>query len=271
MDKELRLAVLIDAENISYKYIDIILSESNNLGNVIYKRIYGNWTATQMSSWKRTILDNAIQPIQQYNNTTGKNASDSALIIDAMDLLYQSQMDGFCLVASDSDYTRLATRLRESEKYVIGMGESKTPRSFISACHKFLYLDVLYADVHQESALPEKDEKFVEIEEAASTADEISETVAEPSTSNVKVTSGKDIETVKQTLQKIVDAKSNDDGWIFSGTLGGLLSKQFPDFDVRHFGHKKFVKFIESLDLFDSKTVSDDANESIKHYFFKAK
>ena len=140
MNQEMKLAVLIDAENISSKYIDVILSEANNLGDVIYKRIYGNWTTPQMASWRNTILDNAIQPVQQYSNTIRKNSSDSALIIDTMDLLYQSNLDGFCIVSSDSDFTRLASRLRESQKYVLGMGASKTPRSFISACNKFLYL-----------------------------------------------------------------------------------------------------------------------------------
>ena len=124
MNQEMKLAVLIDAENISTKYVDVILSEANNLGDVIYKRIYGNWTTPQMASWKTTILNNAIQPIQQYSNTTGKNSTDSALIIDAMDLLYKNTLDGFCIVSSDSDFTRLASRLRESQKYVLGMGES---------------------------------------------------------------------------------------------------------------------------------------------------
>ena len=151
MNQEMKLAVLIDAENISTKYIDVILSEANNLGDVIYKRIYGNWTTPQMASWQTTILNNAIQPIQQYSNTTGKNSTDSALIIDTMDLLYQSNLDGFCIVSSDSDFTRLASRLRESQNYVLGMGESKTPRSFISACNKFLYLDVLLEEAENEA------------------------------------------------------------------------------------------------------------------------
>ena len=144
MDKELKIAVLIDAENVSSKYVNIILQEASSLGNLIYKRIYGNWTTSLLNSWKTQLLDNAIQPIQQYSNTTGKNSSDSALIIDAMDLLYQKNLDAFCIVSSDSDFTRLASRLRESEMYVMGMGEKKTPRAFISACNKFVYLDLIY-------------------------------------------------------------------------------------------------------------------------------
>lgn len=168
MNQEMKLAVLIDAENISSKYIDVILSEANNLGNVVYKRIYGNWTTPQMASWRNTILDNAIQPIQQYSNTIRKNSSDSALIIDTMDLLYQSNLDGFCIVSSDSDFTRLASRLRESQKYVLGMGESKTPRSFISACNKFLYLDVLWEEAEEHDA---DDIEQAEHEETAPEAD----------------------------------------------------------------------------------------------------
>ena len=165
MEQDKKFALLIDAENISPQYIDIILSEANNLGNVIYKRIYGNWTSPQMGSWKSTILDNAIQPVQQYSNTSGKNSSDSALIIDTMDLLYRTQLDGFCIVSSDSDFTRLASRLRESDKYVLGMGESKTPRSFISACNRFLYLDVLYAESKRED-MPETEQAALQEEPA---------------------------------------------------------------------------------------------------------
>ena len=148
--REMRVAVLIDAENVASKYISIILNEANSLGNIIIKRIYGDWTSQQMGAWRRVILDNSVQPIQQYSNVSGKNSSDSALIIDAMDLLYQGRLDCFCIVSSDSDFTRLAARLRESEMYVLGMGERKTPQSFISACNKFSYIDLLYA-----ASLPE--------------------------------------------------------------------------------------------------------------------
>lgn len=142
--EDMKIAVLIDAENISSKYASIILQEASSMGNLIYKRIYGNWTTSTLNSWKKELLDNAIQPIQQYSNTVGKNSSDSALIIDAMDLLYQKRLDAFCIVSSDSDFTRLASRLRESEMFVLGMGEQKTPRAFISACNKFVYLDLLH-------------------------------------------------------------------------------------------------------------------------------
>lgn len=267
MNQEMKLAVLIDAENISNKYIDVILSEANNLGNVVYKRIYGNWTTPQMASWKNIILDNAIQPIQQYSNTIRKNSSDSALIIDTMDLLYQSSLDAFCIVSSDSDFTRLASRLRESQKYVLGMGESKTPRSFISACNKFLYLDVLFEEAENEpnhitddTATPLEKDKGSRIN-VPFTDDYLA----------LDKTLGKDLSTIKLALVKLTEENSDEDGWIFSVTLGNLLNKQFSDFDVRNFGYKKFVPFIESLDLFDVYTTTDDKNTAIKHNYFRVK
>ncbi|WP_301859642.1 NYN domain-containing protein [uncultured Megasphaera sp.] len=259
MNHEMKLAVVIDAENISNKYIDVILSEANNLGDVIYKRIYGNWTTPQMASWRNTILDNAIQPIQQYSNTIGKNSSDSALIIDTMDLLYQSNIDGFCIVSSDSDFTRLASRLRESQKYVLGMGESKTPRSFISACNKFLYLDVLLEEAAQEST-----------QQKPSSPQDMSSSHPVYRWDGEK-TPGKDFQTIKQAVIKLTEENSDDNGWIFSGTLGNLLSKQFSDFDVRNFGFKKFVPFIESLKLFEVATYTDEKNTTVKHNYFRLK
>ena len=265
MNQEMKLAVLIDAENISNKYIDVILSEANNLGNIVYKRIYGNWTTPQMASWKNIILDNAIQPIQQYSNTIRKNSSDSALIIDTMDLLYQSDLDAYCIVSSDSDFTRLASRLRESQKYVLGMGESKTPRSFISACSKFLYLDVLFEDAGEEpgeheTSIPHGREKTSHSSECRHNGQDAFDN-----------TLGKDLSTIKLALIKLTEENSDEDGWIFSGTLGNLLNKQFSDFDVRNFGYKKFVPFIESLDLFDVYTTTDDKNTAIKHNYFRVK
>lgn len=265
MNQEMKLAVLIDAENISNKYIDVILSEANNLGNIVYKRIYGNWTTPQMASWKNIILDNAIQPIQQYSNTIRKNSSDSALIIDTMDLLYQSDLDAYCIVSSDSDFTRLASRLRESQKYVLGMGESKTPRSFISACNKFLYLDVLFEEageepVEHETSIPHDREKTSHSSESRHNGQDAFDN-----------TLGKDLSTIKLALIKLTEENSDEDGWIFSGTLGNLLNKQFSDFDVRNFGFKKFVPFIESLDLFDVYTTTDDKNTAIKHNYFRVK
>lgn len=274
MNNEMKLAVLINAENISSQYIDVILSEANNLGDVIYKRIYGNWTTQQMASWRTTILNNAIQPIQQYSNTTGKNSSDSALIIDTMDLLYTTNLDGFCIVSSDSDFTRLASRLRESQKYVLGMGESKTPRSFISACNKFLYLDVLLEEAESEAASDELSRQESISETSSMNQIPVSKSDSTPSATDTEKadnTSGKNVQTICQALVKLTEENSDDNGWIFSGTLGNLLSKQFSDFDVRNFGYKKFVPFIESLKLFDVYTITDEKNTTVKHNYFKLK
>ena len=152
MENELRFAVLIDADNVSEKYIKIILDETASSGIATYKRIYGDWTSQRMTSWKKILLDNSIVPMQQYSYTTGKNATDSAMIIDAMDILYSGNVDGFCIVSSDSDFTRLVARLRESGMQVIGMGESKTPQPFISACNQFKYLDLLLEQRQLEEA-----------------------------------------------------------------------------------------------------------------------
>ncbi len=155
MNKELKYAILIDADNISEKYINIILDEAAKNGIATYKRIYGDWTNPQLTTWKRVLLDNSIIPIQQYGYTTGKSSTDSAMIIDAMDILYSGAVDGFCLASSDSDFTRLAARLRESGMQVIGMGESKTPKPFISACNQFKYLDILLSN--ESDSDPEKE------------------------------------------------------------------------------------------------------------------
>ena len=329
-----KLAILIDAENISSKYVKIILEEAVNTGNVIYKRIYGDWTSQSLNSWKNVLLDNAISPIQQFSNTNGKNASDSALIIDAMDLLYQASIDSFCIVSSDSDFTKLASRLRESDKYVLGMGEQKTPRSFISACNKFLYLDLLLNGENGErpfgnpfakttrstanapaaqdaageptksevpavdappakegsttspasgkrgkgtavksrgdDAKSKKDAPPVEAP-AASSAEIAVEPPAEVSIKAQAIASGKDIDTVKNTLLKLAEEKSDDEGWIFSGLLGSLLNKQLPDFDVRNFGYRKLVDFISSLQIFKMNVIQDNINPTTKHIYFKIK
>lgn len=271
MEKEMKIAVLIDAENISGKYVNVILSEANKLGNIIYKRIYGDWTSSQMGAWKSVILDNAIQPIQQYKNVSGKNSSDSSLIIDAMDLLYQGKADGFCIVSSDSDFTRLASRLREAEKFVLGMGEKKTPRSFISACNRFSYLDLLLEAAAEhispvETVVPaEKNEKSGKNKKKKATQQAA---VRKP---EQKVENGSDLESVCAALQELVEENSDDEGWIYSGKLGYLLGKRFPDFDVRNFGAKKFTVFVRDLGLFEVRELLDDESETSKRIYFRLK
>lgn len=232
MNSDKRYAVLIDADNISDKYIKFILDEISNDGVATYKRIYGDWTKPTFASWKSVLLEHSITPIQQYGYTTGKNATDSAMIIDAMDILYSNNVDGFCIVSSDSDFTRLASRLRESGMDVVGMGESKTPKPFISACNKFKYLDILYlAAQPAAAAAPAKAPKDVQDEDKMTNA-----------------------ETIKKAIITIVQENSDEDEWIFIGDIGNKLQKRYPDFDVRNFGHNKFTPFIKSLDLFEIRS-----------------
>lgn len=307
--EDMKIAVLIDAENISSKYASIILQEASSMGNLIYKRIYGNWTTPALNTWKKELLDNAIQPIQQYSNTVGKNSSDSALIIDAMDLLYQKRLDAFCIVSSDSDFTRLASRLRESEMFVLGMGEQKTPRAFISACNKFVYLDLLHkasADAakgkkaknskkKQGDQTPPKPSRGAteaaapKIEESAKAQNRNSEEKASQHQPQIEQKiavkqerdthveheladedfNGLDIITVETALREIAEEFSGDDGWILSSSLGARLARRLPDFDTRNFGFKKFVPFIESLGFFESKSVRESENSGVKTVYFR--
>ena len=283
MENELRFAVLIDADNVSEKYIKIILDETANNGVATYKRIYGDWTSPRMTSWKSVLLDNSIIPMQQYSYTTGKNATDAAMIIDAMDILYSGTVDGFCIVSSDSDFTRLVARLREAGMQVIGMGESKTPQPFISACNQFKYLDLLYEQRRKEEA-----------EEAAKAA---GKTAKPKSRAKTKTASGKktqkelelekeqleeekkqkelekkrkkDLNRVRNTIDEIAEKFSDEDGWIFSGKMGDQLSKRMPDFDVRNFGFSKFTAFIKSLGTYEYNEIKDGNNQ--KQIYFRKK
>ncbi len=233
-----RFAVLIDADNISDKYIQIIMDEVSNDGVITCKRIYGDWTQPNLASWKPILLDYSIIPIQQYSYTTGKNATDSAMIIDAMDLLYSQRVDGFCIVSSDSDFTRLAARLRESGMLVIGMGEKKTPKAFIAACNRFKYLDILATADQKPQKSETKPKKAAKPDPA-------------PKEKEQEMTS---LTTIKKAILTISRENSDEDGWISVGAIGNLLGKRYPDFDVRNFGFPKLTPFLESLDLFDIKT-----------------
>lgn len=242
MTDEKRFAVLIDAENVSEKYIKFILDEISNDGVATIKRIYGDWTKPIMTSWKNVLLDNSITPIQQYSYTTGKNASDSAMIIDAMDILYSGNVDGFCIVSSDSDFTRLASRLRESGMVVVGMGEKKTPNPFIAACNKFKYLEVL-----ARNDIPENDHA----------------PAPEQNLSGLDHTS---LDAVRNTVLTIVQETSDDDGWASLGDIGNILTKRYPDFDVRNFGFHKLTPFIKSLKIFDLRSArGNDGHASLMY------
>lgn len=257
MNKELKLAVLIDADNISDKYVTTILDESTKYGTATYRRIYGDWTDTQLSSWKQVLLDNSILPFQQYSYTYGKNATDSAMIIDAMDLLYTGSVDGFCIVSSDSDFTRLAARLRESGMYVIGMGESKTPKPFISACNEFKYLDILLQEQEKESGIEHGDDKSSKPKKTpvGRKPKKVTAAAKESTTAMQKesLMPQTQLKTIKKSILSLVKECSDEDGWIHSSELKNQLLKRFPDFDVRNFGYSKFNAFIDSLNILERK------------------
>ena len=237
MPEEKRFAVLIDADNVSGKYVKYILDEISNEGVATYKRIYGDWTKPTLASWKTVLLDNSITPIQQYGYTTGKSATDSAMIIDAMDILYTGHVEGFCLVSSDSDFTRLASRLREGGMTVVGMGEKKTPSAFIAACNKFRYLEVL-AQQAQEN------EK----------ADD--ELPAEPEM--------KPPAAIVNTILNMVRDNADENGRLPISDVGNMLARRYPDFDVRNYGFKKLSLFIKSLNMFEvvSEPTEDGRNRN---------
>ena len=217
-----KFAILIDSDNVSSKYITYILDEMTKYGVITYKRIYGDWTSAQMGKWKQELLENSITPIQQFSNTAGKNATDSALIIDAMDLLYTDHVDGFCIVSSDSDFTRLASRLRESGKEVIGMGEEKTPKSFRAACTVFTNLEIL---LNQE-------------EEAAGS-------------SVIRK------EVIEQDIASIILENNDKDKATGLGEIGNRLVKKYSDFDVRSYGYSSLSKFLEEMDSFELRKTNN--------------
>lgn len=262
MSEDKRYAVLIDAENVSGKYIKIILEELSNYGVATYKRAYGDWTRSELFSWKNDLLDHSITPIQQYSYTHGKNASDSTMIIDAMDILYSGNVDGFCLATSDSDFTRLASRLRESGMDVIGMGETKTPKAFISACNMFKYLDLIALDLAADEKEEDEREACAEREEKAERGEKLSGSRGRRGSSSsgateraAAVASGgtMTVKAIRRAIQTIVEENSDEEEWFQIGDLGNLLLKRYPDFDVRNYGFKKFTSFIKSLGTFEVK------------------
>lgn len=257
-----RFAVLIDADNVSVRYIKLILDEISKEGVATYKRIYGDWTNPALVSWKSTLLDNSVLPIQQYSYTAGKNSTDSAMIIDAMDILYSGSVDGFCLVSSDSDFTRLAARLRESGMIVVGMGESKTPNSFIAACNSFKYLDILHAaeeEEPEEAQKPPAKKRSTAQKKAPQKPQKAKE---EPEKEEPKTS----LKTIRKALRSIVRENSDEEDWIFIGKVGNILGKRYPDFDVRNFGFSKLTPFLDSLDMFEIKSERKDKDSSPQMY-----
>lgn len=242
-----KLAVLIDADNVPYSNVKEMLEEIAKNGTPTIKRIYADWTKPTVAGWKSVLLENAITPIQQYSYTTGKNSSDSALIIDAMDILYSDKVDGFCIVSSDSDFTRLATRLREAGMTVIGFGEKKTPQPFISACNKFIYLEIL---------------KTKTLENTRTVKTNVRSRKEEP-------ISKVDTETVR-IITKSVNDLADETGWTFLGSLGNYILKKKPDFDPRNYGFPKLYPLIKHINKFEIDERDSGVN-NIRHIYIRQK
>ncbi|MGJ1507690.1 NYN domain-containing protein [Sphingobacterium siyangense] len=249
---DLQIAILIDADNVSYRKIEEILNEVKRYGIPTIKRIYGDWTNPYVEKWKDKLLTHAITPIQQYSYTQGKNSTDSALIIDAMDILHSDRVDGFCIVSSDSDFTRLATRLRESGKLVIGIGEKKTPKPFIASCDKFIYVEIFEKNQKKETVTKKKQQnqpKPAPVENPASIAVLDEETL--------------------ELLKDTVDDTADENGWAFLGEIGSLFNKRKPDFDARNYGYDKmshlFKAYKEDFEIEERNT----DKSRIKHYYIR--
>ncbi len=236
LEKTERLAVLIDADNTQATIIEGLLSEVAKYGTASVKRIYGDWTSTALRSWKEVLLEYSIQPIQQFGYTKGKNATDSAMIIDAMDLLYTGKFHGFCIVSSDSDFTKLASRIRESGLIVYGFGEKKTPAAFVSACDKFIYIEVLRAKINENESLAKK------------------------SAAELK----QDTRLVR-LLRDAVEASSDESGWALLATTGSNIAKQSSEFDPRNYGYIKLGELLFATKLFDleERIIGEGQSKSI--------
>ncbi|MBP5387451.1 MAG: NYN domain-containing protein [Prevotella sp.] len=256
--KELTLAVLFDADNVPYSHVEEMLNEIAKYGVPTIKRIYGDWTKPNLAGWKAVLLENAITPIQQYSYTTGKNATDSAMIIDAMDILHSNKADGFCIISSDSDFTRLATRLRESSKLVIGMGERKTPRPFIVACDKFIYIENLGNDDEE----TQQDEATVQ--EGATVQEPLGgeEKKAAPAKEKISYS-------IIKLLRKTIDDLADDNEWVSLAEVGSLLLKKRPDFDPRNYGFSKLTPLIESCPRYFEIEKRKAENSHVVHVFVR--
>lgn len=237
MESTHKLAVLIDADNAQAAIIEGLLAEIAKYGTANVKRIYGDWTQPQLNRWKEILLQHSIQPIQQFGYTRGKNSTDSALIIDAMDLLYTGEFDGFCLISSDSDFTKLAARIRESGLVVYGFGERKTPDPFVAACDKFIYTEVLQDD---------QDEK-------------------ESSSKKKSPNALKQDTKLINLIRNAIDASSDESGWAHLAPVGSYLAKASAEFDPRNYGYRKLGELIGATNLFDleERKVGDGQSKAL--------
>lgn len=238
-ETDLRLAVLIDADNIPHRHVKRMMEEIARYGTPTFKRIYGDWTRPTVTGWKSVLLENAVTPIQQYSYTTGKNSTDSAMIIDAMDILYSAKVDGFCIVSSDSDFTRLAIRLREAGMKVIGIGEKKTPNPFVVACDKFIYLEILERDAEAEAETDAPSTETAPKEKAPKTPRQ-----RRPA---LKKLDARLIQLVATSITDLAD----ESGWASLGMVGTLISKKQPDFDSRNYGFAKLSSLLKSSEHFE--------------------
>jgi len=310
INQELKLAVLIDADNIPYANIKGMLEEIAKYGIPTFKRIYGDWTRPSLSGWKGVLLENAITPIQQYSYTKGKNSTDSALIIDAMDILYTAQVDGFCIISSDSDFTRLATRLREAGKKVFGMGEKKTPVSFIASCNKFIYIEILKIESKhttvpvaitrepkgrnsRSKTAPVKVMNERQVEQNSGAQKVMTETTVsgpvtiDRSLSEMDRNMSERVTEERQTLNRpvsvstlndgvirLITASINDlaeeDGWVGLAVLGALIMKKQPDFDPRNYGFKKLVELVKSIPQIEIDKRETTKN-NVSHFYVRLK
>ncbi|MDA3932647.1 MAG: NYN domain-containing protein [Tenericutes bacterium] len=237
--KDKNIALLVDAENISPKYIEIIVDEANKYGKINYRRVYGDWTTPQLNPWKQKMNEFGLTPVQQYAYTSGKNSSDFTLIIDAMDILYSGKVNSFCIVSSDSDFTKLVTRLREDNMFVFGMGESKTPISLVNSCETFSYLDKMLSSYDIEDKGPKR--KSVK---------PTTETVVQ----DANKTSITPLRKVKLELKNMINSNTEDDGWAYWSLIAQLIQKKYPGFHPRNYGkNMRPVEFFEKMKDFQVK------------------
>ncbi|WP_272664050.1 MULTISPECIES: NYN domain-containing protein [unclassified Providencia] len=264
--KENRLAVLIDADNAQASLIENIFQEIATEGTIYIKRIYGDWTQSTLSSWKKVLNENAITPIQQFAYTTGKNSTDSALIIDAMDLLYTNRFDGFCIVSSDSDFTRLATRIRENGLKVYGYGMAQTPKPFRAACDKFIDLTIFNKNAVtlpvEKTITPQAKTVTKNSVKSKSTKDIAPEPINKPSNINAQL---------RKLLLAAIENTMEDNGWANLAFVGAYLQKIDSSFDARLYGYKSLSALIKDCDFIDIDETPDEKNKKIIHYQIKAK
>ena len=269
-ERDLRLAVLIDADNAPRSALGDVMAEVAVYGTPTIKRIYGDWTTPNLASWKPLLLENAITPVQQYGYTTGKNSTDSAMIIDAMDILYTGQVDGFVLVSSDSDFTRLAIRLREAGKKVYGMGEKKTPNPFIVACDKFVYIEVIRSAAQQERAEEAAREEPKEPPKPARRAARQKGAEAAPAPAPEAEPPSRVPKEIITLLADSVEMLADEDGYAPLGEVANLLVRKKRDFDPRNFGFSKLSKLVKALPRFEVD-VRQGGQSNMKHFFVRDK